>query len=200
MDRGAWQATVHRVSKSWTLLKWLSMHAFTMNEIVHFFAFSYASFIFTPCNHHTGKTYWTSTMGQVLHTDSKIFRPVISLQIKMLRPWTAYHDHKGSRGYVVVENVNAVFSLKASGLLFFLKNVFSVIEIPDQLFEYVFNYSSVKLKKIIKVTCMRPFIVHWNSGLLFKHGSPKWIIISISATSSVNKIIKPKGILYSLRS
>ena len=27
MDRGAWQATVHRVSKSWTQLKWLSMHA-----------------------------------------------------------------------------------------------------------------------------------------------------------------------------
>ena len=27
MYRGAWQATVHRVAKSWTLLKWLSMHA-----------------------------------------------------------------------------------------------------------------------------------------------------------------------------
>ena len=26
VDRGAWWATVHRVSKSWTLLKWLSMH------------------------------------------------------------------------------------------------------------------------------------------------------------------------------
>ena len=27
MDRGAWQATVHRVAKSQTWLKWLSMHA-----------------------------------------------------------------------------------------------------------------------------------------------------------------------------
>ena len=27
MDRGAWWATVHRVAKSWTWLKWLSMHA-----------------------------------------------------------------------------------------------------------------------------------------------------------------------------
>ena len=27
VDRGAWQATVHRVAKSWTWLKWLSMHA-----------------------------------------------------------------------------------------------------------------------------------------------------------------------------
>ena len=27
MDRGAWHATVHRVAKSWTQLKWLSMHA-----------------------------------------------------------------------------------------------------------------------------------------------------------------------------
>ena len=24
MDKGAWQATVHRVAKSWTQLKWLS--------------------------------------------------------------------------------------------------------------------------------------------------------------------------------
>ena len=28
MDRGAWQATVHRVTNSWTQLKWLSMHAY----------------------------------------------------------------------------------------------------------------------------------------------------------------------------
>ena len=27
MDRGAWQATVHRVAKSWTRLKQLSTHA-----------------------------------------------------------------------------------------------------------------------------------------------------------------------------
>ena len=26
MDRGAWQATVHRVAKSWIQLKWLSMY------------------------------------------------------------------------------------------------------------------------------------------------------------------------------
>ena len=29
-DRGAWQSTVHRVKKSWTWLKWLSMHARTL--------------------------------------------------------------------------------------------------------------------------------------------------------------------------
>ena len=28
MDRGAWQATVHRVAKSWTQLKWISSHAY----------------------------------------------------------------------------------------------------------------------------------------------------------------------------
>ena len=27
MDRGAWQAMVHRIAKSWTLLKQLSTHA-----------------------------------------------------------------------------------------------------------------------------------------------------------------------------
>ena len=29
MDRGAWQATVHRVAQSWTRLKWLSRHIIT---------------------------------------------------------------------------------------------------------------------------------------------------------------------------
>ena len=35
MDRGAWRATVHRVSKSWTKLKPLSMQDFAniMNEM-----------------------------------------------------------------------------------------------------------------------------------------------------------------------
>ena len=28
VDRGAWQATAHRVTKSWTRLKGLSMHAY----------------------------------------------------------------------------------------------------------------------------------------------------------------------------
>ena len=27
MDRGAWQAAVHRIAKNWTRLKWLSTHA-----------------------------------------------------------------------------------------------------------------------------------------------------------------------------
>ena len=29
MDRGAWQATVHRITQSWTWLKWLSTHTHT---------------------------------------------------------------------------------------------------------------------------------------------------------------------------
>ena len=29
MDRGAWQTTAHGVTKSWTWLKWLSMHSCT---------------------------------------------------------------------------------------------------------------------------------------------------------------------------
>ena len=32
VDRGTWQATVHRVTKSQTWLKWLSMHAHTINR------------------------------------------------------------------------------------------------------------------------------------------------------------------------
>ena len=33
MDRRAWQAIVHRVAKSWTLLKWLSMHSCWLSYI-----------------------------------------------------------------------------------------------------------------------------------------------------------------------
>ena len=33
MDRGAWRATVHRVTKSWTQLKRLSTHAHTLNNM-----------------------------------------------------------------------------------------------------------------------------------------------------------------------
>ena len=29
MDRGAWRATVHRITKSWTWLKWLSKHTWS---------------------------------------------------------------------------------------------------------------------------------------------------------------------------
>ena len=41
MDRGAWRATVHRVAKSWTRLKQLSMHAHTLppmpnHQIYHY--------------------------------------------------------------------------------------------------------------------------------------------------------------------
>ena len=32
MDRGAWWVTVHGVTKSWMLLKWLSMHACILEE------------------------------------------------------------------------------------------------------------------------------------------------------------------------
>ena len=37
-DRGAWQATVRRVAKSWTQLKQLSVHAYiyTINKILYY--------------------------------------------------------------------------------------------------------------------------------------------------------------------
>ena len=42
MDRGAWQATVHRVARSWTLLKRLSMHTrklYLQNFMIYCFFF-----------------------------------------------------------------------------------------------------------------------------------------------------------------
>ena len=33
MDRGAWQATVHRVTESWIRLKWLSTHAMLLSGL-----------------------------------------------------------------------------------------------------------------------------------------------------------------------
>ena len=198
MDRWAWQSTVHRVAKSWTLLKWLSMLAFTMNEIVHFSAFSYASFIFTPYNHHTAKTYWTSTMGQVLHTDNRIFRTVISLQMKMLRLWTAYHDHKGSRGYVAVENVNTVSSLKASGLLFFLKKCIFCFRNTNflnvYLITHLWNKKNNKSNLYETIHCSLELRAPLQTWL------PKMNHYFSLSYFFCKKIIKPKGILYSLRS
>ena len=36
MDRGAWQAVVHRVAKSWIQLKWLSTDAILLGICVHY--------------------------------------------------------------------------------------------------------------------------------------------------------------------
>ena len=34
MNRGAWQAVIHRVTKNWTQLKWLSMHAIRASPLL----------------------------------------------------------------------------------------------------------------------------------------------------------------------
>ena len=44
MDRGSWQATVHRVSKTWTWLKWLSQHTY----IIHHMLRSMVGYILHP--------------------------------------------------------------------------------------------------------------------------------------------------------
>ena len=47
MDRGAWCATVHRVVKSWTLLKWLSTHTQTHTHThTHTFTHTYRRVLF----------------------------------------------------------------------------------------------------------------------------------------------------------
>jgi len=45
MNRGAWQGTVHRVSKSWTWLKWLSTHNIWNGGVRK-----------VDCPHHWGRT------------------------------------------------------------------------------------------------------------------------------------------------
>ena len=39
-DRGAWQAAVHRITHSWTWLKWLSMHTHT-HKYTHTYIYMY---------------------------------------------------------------------------------------------------------------------------------------------------------------
>ena len=46
VDRGAWRATVHRVTKSHTWWKWLSMHTYRW-EVCHPFAISYSDISIT---------------------------------------------------------------------------------------------------------------------------------------------------------
>ena len=43
MERGAWWATVHRVARSWTWLKRLSMHAHVQYSIIYITLFIYLS-------------------------------------------------------------------------------------------------------------------------------------------------------------
>ena len=51
MDRGAWQATVHRVTKSWTQLKQLSMHAYSyIYYILYIYICIYASILYWKQN------------------------------------------------------------------------------------------------------------------------------------------------------
>ena len=53
MNRGAWQATVHRVAKSWTWLKWLSTHA-CMHIITYKMGIFIHSTNITGCPGHCG--------------------------------------------------------------------------------------------------------------------------------------------------
>ena len=41
MDKGAWQATVHRVAQSWTWLKWLSRHKYVYAIYIYSFSYSF---------------------------------------------------------------------------------------------------------------------------------------------------------------
>ena len=49
MDRGAWWATVHRVTKSWTRLKRLSMHACTHIRYLNGSKWLYVLTLFQQC-------------------------------------------------------------------------------------------------------------------------------------------------------
>ena len=50
INRGAWRATVHRVTKNWTWLKWLSSHTHTpKSDLPEAFSISVASNSILPC-------------------------------------------------------------------------------------------------------------------------------------------------------
>ena len=77
MDRGAWQAITHSVAKSWTWLKWLSMHACThrkkiYNNYKHLCTSSEESW--TPKNW----CFWTAVLEKTLESplDCKEIQPV----------------------------------------------------------------------------------------------------------------------------
>ena len=52
MDRGAWQATVHRVTKSWTWLKQPSMHTWSDYTSFRFHFAEYLGFVFYLSSHY----------------------------------------------------------------------------------------------------------------------------------------------------
>ena len=76
MDRGAWQATLHRVTKSRTWLKWFSMHSssvpgfFIGSPLISSYAYFQGSFLFM---------YWIIPSLEPFHIHSPKKWPPLSL-------------------------------------------------------------------------------------------------------------------------
>ena len=88
MDRGAWRSTVHRVTKSWTRLKRLSMHTHMHGyiQLIHFAVY---------LKHNIGNQVYCNTnfKKENLHsnfTSSDMFSLTI-LSTTIPHPLTSYH-------------------------------------------------------------------------------------------------------------
>ena len=74
MDRGAWRATVHRVTKSWTWLKWLGAHTHT----------------------HT-HTHTALMLGEVIWAGTRYLRVINrAIKVKRIAPWREKRARRGS--------------------------------------------------------------------------------------------------------
>ena len=97
IDRGAWQATVHRIAKSRTQLKWITVHAHLNSPLQSLVFFMYLSAItaIMPLNHNQSSQWLTVTnivisfiglcVGETIQLDS--FSKTIHLDYSVLS-WT----------------------------------------------------------------------------------------------------------------
>ena len=87
VDRGARQATVHRVTKSWTWLKWLNMHAYFHKKYVYYrrkLWICTSSHLWLPNRHCAEGFAWTVSL---IHTTlCRAVRSCSSLSLQM-RNW-----------------------------------------------------------------------------------------------------------------
>ena len=97
MDRGAWQATVHRVAKSRTRLKWLSItHAKCVHVCLHLKFFKWGETVFKPLPTMVK----TEKHGAIIFFKSKFKFPQRNYWSIYTCDWHSYHcqENKQKRG------------------------------------------------------------------------------------------------------
>ena len=107
MNRGAWQATVYRVSKSWTQLKWLSTHAHTVRHKTLWYALLMAHHVPSSLSTSVDATHFVflgSIYGITANSQDSTHSPLFSL---WFFSWKISRTMASTATYVLI-NLNPI--------------------------------------------------------------------------------------------